>query len=66
MVNCYLSWNPIRLVQRIGRLYRYGQKKKVVVFNIRLPDTMDQQLASLSSRYLIPENLQWASAGSIV
>lgn len=47
MVNYDLPWNPMRLVQRIGRLYRYGQKKKVVVFNIHQPDTMDQQIINL-------------------
>lgn len=47
MVNYDLPWNPMRLVQRIGRLYRYGQKKKVVVFNIHQPDTMDQQIIDL-------------------
>lgn len=47
MINFDLPWNPMRLVQRIGRLYRYGQKKKVVVFNIHQPDTMDQQIIDL-------------------
>lgn len=47
MVNYDLPWNPMRLVQRIGRLYRYGQKKKVVVFNIHQPDTMDQNIIDL-------------------
>ena len=47
MINYDLPWNPMRLVQRIGRLYRYGQKKKVVVFNIHQPDTMDQQIINL-------------------
>lgn len=47
MVNYDLPWNPMRLVQRIGRLYRYGQKKKVVVFNIHQPDTLDQQIIGL-------------------
>lgn len=47
MVNYDLPWNPMRLVQRIGRLYRYGQKKKVVVFNVHQPDTMDQQIIDL-------------------
>ena len=47
MVNYDLPWNPMRLVQRIGRLYRYGQKHKVVVFNIHQTDTLDQQIIDL-------------------
>ncbi|WP_299021913.1 DEAD/DEAH box helicase [uncultured Photobacterium sp.] len=47
MVNYDLPWNPMRLVQRIGRLYRYGQKNKVVVFNIHSPDTVDEKIIGL-------------------
>lgn len=47
VVNYDLPWNPMRLVQRIGRLYRYGQKLKVLVFNIHQTDTMDQQIIDL-------------------
>lgn len=47
MINYDLPWNPMRLVQRIGRLYRYGQKMKVVVFNIHQPDTLDEQIVDL-------------------
>ncbi|MDC0174881.1 helicase-related protein [Pseudomonadales bacterium] len=47
MVNYDLPWNPMRLVQRIGRLYRYGQKKRVVVFNIHSPDTLDEQIIEI-------------------
>ena len=47
MVNYDLPWNPMRLVQRIGRLYRYGQKLKVVVFNVHQTDTLDQQIIDL-------------------
>ncbi len=47
MVNYDLPWNPMRLVQRIGRLYRYGQQKRVVVFNIHSPDTADEQIIDL-------------------
>lgn len=47
MVNYDLPWNPMRLVQRIGRLYRYGQKKRVVVFNLHSPDTADEQVMGL-------------------
>ena len=47
MVNYDLPWNPMRLVQRIGRLYRYGQKNRVVVFNIHAPGTVDEQIMDL-------------------
>jgi len=47
LVNFDLPWNPMRLVQRIGRLYRYGQKKRVVVFNLHSPDTADEQVMEL-------------------
>ena len=47
MVNYDLPWNPMRLVQRIGRLYRYGQKNRVVVFNIHSPDTADEQILEM-------------------
>ena len=47
MANYDLPWNPMRLVQRIGRLYRYGQKKRVVVFNIHHADTADDQILDI-------------------
>jgi superfamily II DNA or RNA helicase len=47
MINYDLPWNPMRLVQRIGRLYRYGQQKHVVVFNIHSPETVDEQIIDL-------------------
>tara|TARA_B110000211_G_scaffold212004_1_gene251321 strand:+ start:5317 stop:8136 length:2820 start_codon:yes stop_codon:yes gene_type:complete len=47
MVNYDLPWNPMRLVQRIGRLYRYGQKLPVVVFNMFSPSTADEQIIDL-------------------
>ncbi len=47
MVNYDLPWNPMRLVQRIGRLYRYGQQKRVVVFNVYSPDTADEKIIDL-------------------
>ncbi len=47
MVNYDLPWNPMRLVQRLGRLYRYGQKLKVIVFNINVPQSIDGELLAL-------------------
>ena len=47
MVNYDLPWNPSRLVQRIGRIYRYGQTKGVQVFNLLSDDTFDSNALSL-------------------
>ncbi len=47
MVNYDLPWNPSRLVQRIGRLYRYGQERKVVVFNLHACDSFDNSAIDL-------------------
>lgn len=47
MVNYDLPWNPMRLVQRVGRLYRYGQKKRVVVFNVHQAETADEQILNI-------------------
>jgi hypothetical protein len=33
LINLDLPWNPAVLEQRIGRIYRLGQKKKIQVFN---------------------------------
>ena len=43
LVNYDLPWNPRRLVQRAGRLYRYGQGERVVVFNLLASDGFDNK-----------------------
>lgn len=52
MVNYDLPWNPMRLVQRIGRLYRYGQQERVVVFNMHAPETIDANVVGIMYRRL--------------
>lgn len=47
MVNYDLPWNPARLVQRIGRLYRYGQQETVIVFNLHARDSFDNYAIDL-------------------
>jgi superfamily II DNA or RNA helicase len=47
MVNYDLPWNPMRLVQRIGRIYRYGQTENVVIFNLYAPQTLDAHVMNL-------------------
>lgn len=46
MINYDLPWNPTKIIQRIGRLYRYGQLHKVLVFNFHARDTIDNEIVS--------------------
>lgn len=41
MVNYDLPWNPNRLEQRMGRIHRYGQKRKVFVYNLLYEETIE-------------------------
>src|SRR3546814_4126200 len=47
LVNYDLPWNPMRLAQRIGRLYRYGQKEHVLAFNLQRSEEHTSELQSL-------------------
>lgn len=39
-----LPWNPMRLHQRVGRLNRHGQKKRVEVITLRNPETVEARI----------------------
>ena len=47
MVNYDLPWNPGRLIQRAGRLYRYGQQERVIVFNLMADDGFDNRALNM-------------------
>jgi len=47
LVNYDLPWNPSRIVQRIGRLYRYGQNEIVRVINLVSEAGFDGRLLSV-------------------
>jgi len=46
LVNYDLPWNPMRYEQRIGRVYRYGQKKVVQIYNLRAKGTVEDTVRS--------------------
>ena len=46
VLNYDLPWNPTRIVQRIGRVYRYGQTRHVLVFNLLGRETIDADILS--------------------
>ena len=53
LANYDLPWNPARLVQRAGRLYRYGQTERVIVFNLLASDGFDNKaLGKMLARVL--------------
>ena len=50
MANFDLPWNPMRLMQRIGRLSRYGQERQVVVLNLRNRGSTDERILAYLDR----------------
>ena len=41
MINYDLPWNPNRLEQRMGRIHRYGQRHKCLIFNLIYSETCE-------------------------
>ncbi|MEO6456517.1 MAG: DEAD/DEAH box helicase [Ginsengibacter sp.] len=44
MVNLDIPWNPAVLEQRIGRIYRLGQKKNVSIINLVAQGTIEERM----------------------
>jgi superfamily II DNA or RNA helicase len=44
LVNYDLPWNPMRVEQRVGRIYRFGQTKRVQVYNFRTKETVEDKI----------------------
>jgi superfamily II DNA/RNA helicase len=44
MINLDIPWNPAVLEQRIGRIYRLGQKKNVSIINLVSQDSIEQRI----------------------
>ena len=47
VINLELPWNPAVLEQRIGRIYRLGQKQPIDVFNLVCEQGIESRIAGL-------------------
>jgi SNF2 family DNA or RNA helicase len=52
MVNFDLPWNPQRIEQRVGRIHRVGQTKRVEIFNLTAQGTIEDYLLQILDRKL--------------
>ena len=62
MVNYDLPWNPMKVEQRIGRLDRIGQTRKVQIYNLYSEDTLEQRILDVLEKRI---NLFTESVGSL-
>lgn len=62
VVNYDLPWNPMRVEQRIGRVHRIGQKRKVYIYNLVKNGTIEERIIRLLYQKL---NLFHMSIGEI-
>ena len=64
LLNYDLPWNPRRLVQRAGRLYRYGQNERVIVFNLMANDGFDNMALGMMLQRICNIAQDMAQVGS--
>ncbi|MEM4430389.1 MAG: DUF3883 domain-containing protein [Thermofilaceae archaeon] len=50
LVNYEVVYSPVRLEQRVGRVWRYGQRRKVYVFNLFLLNTYEEKIQRILFR----------------
>ena len=52
-VNYDLPWNPMRVEQRVGRIYRFGQTKVVQVYHFFNKGTIEEKVQSYFENRLV-------------
>ena len=67
LVNYDLHWNPMKIEQRIGRIDRIGQKKKVVtVYNFHVYGSIDERVRDVIGDKLSLVSGTFADVNSII
>jgi len=62
LIHVDMPWNPMRMHQRVGRLYRYGQRKVVEVHTFRNPGTVESRIHDLLQEKLRRISTAFAAA----
>jgi SNF2 family DNA or RNA helicase len=47
IINYDLPWNPMKIEQRIGRIYRLGQTRDVHIYNLATKNTVEEKILQL-------------------
>ncbi|MFO0983241.1 MAG: SNF2-related protein [Planctomycetota bacterium] len=50
IVNYDIPWNPMRIEQRIGRVHRIGQTRRVAIYNLAATGTVEDHLLTILDR----------------
>ncbi len=66
IINFDLPWNPARIQQRIGRVWRYGQTKDVEVYNFYVSNSpyneflkrLDEKLTTICEEFIMKVNFE--------
>jgi len=62
LINFDMPWNPSRIQQRVGRVWRFGQKEIVKIYNFyvadsaddRVIESLDEKLNNIMKNFIIP------------
>jgi superfamily II DNA or RNA helicase len=68
LINLDMPWNPAILDQRIGRIYKSGQKNKILIFSMLAEDAYEQHITKLvkSQRELFDNIISPESSDDVV
>jgi superfamily II DNA or RNA helicase len=66
LINFDLAWNPMAIEQRIGRLHRIGQTRRVFIFNMAVSNTIEEHILRILDEKINMFELVVGEIGSIL